>query len=85
MIRYSASHGALTITADGPLVEYDVAKRDIERLGNELFAARVAIGEAAARHNREVADLRTMLERLYAEKRAAVMALGFDDPNKYRT
>lgn len=41
--RYRAQAGALQLEDDGDLVAWNDARRDIERLGNELFAARAQL------------------------------------------
>ena len=85
MIRYNVSPGALDMCADGDFVKYEDARRDIERLGNELFAARAANKELEAQRRRDMKVKDDRIELLETRARQAVVALGFRDPDEGRT
>lgn len=78
MITNAPHLDGLTI---GGYVPYADARRDIERLGNELFAARAAYKELEAQRRRDLKIKDDCIALLEANARQACIALGFGDPD----
>jgi hypothetical protein len=66
----------------GAWVRHDDAKRDIERLGNELFAARAALHAEQKQRAADIKRKDELIEALNKSAHAAVVALGFADPDE---
>lgn len=79
MIRYHVMPGALLSAVDGEFVEYAVAKRDIERLGNELFAARAALAANDVAHQGNLKRKDEEITQLRGAARKAAEILGYVD------
>ena len=69
----------------GAWVRHDDAKRDIERLGNELFAARAALHAEQKQRAADIKRKDELIDELNERIKRAGLALGFDDPDEYRT
>jgi predicted alpha/beta hydrolase family esterase len=85
MNRYSAFPGTLVQSEDGEFVEYAVAKRDIERLAQELFAVRAALHALEKQRAADIERKDQLISDLNECIRRAGVALGFDDPDEDRT
>lgn len=62
----------------GQWVEYEVARQTIQRLGDELFAARTGVKAMIADYEHELRKKDAEIAAL----RQAVIALGYSDPDE---
>lgn len=80
--RYLVAPGSLQPHPDGGFVAYDDAKRDIQRLGDELFAARAELRALYAQRESDLKIKDAEIAALTEKMRQAVIALGYGDPEE---
>lgn len=85
MIRYNVKPGALDVADDGELISFVDHTRACAAMSADLFQARDALYKLETHRAADIATLQARIERLEAQHRAAVVALGYADPDEYRT
>ncbi len=79
------NHPLFAGMSDAGYVRYDEAKRDIQRLSDELFAARAALHALEKQRAADIAVKDWLIDECNKRIAAAGVALGFDDPDERRS
>lgn len=85
MIRYNVKPGALDVADDGEFISFVDHTRASAAMSADLFQARDALHKLEKQRAADIAILNERIDALEAQHHAAVVALGYADPDEFRT
>jgi hypothetical protein len=68
--------------AAGRYVLFTDAQATIQKLGDELFSCRAQLHSTIKQRDRDITVLQERIDQLIEQKRQAIIALGFADPEE---